>query len=145
MMLASLLPSSYAPLTQPLKPSLLFCVWLQAQAKREAEPESSVWAKRKAEEEALIAEANDKIWAEKRAAEKAAMEAAAAAKAKADQEKAKPMKRRVSTEGGGQVSQAGLMKLTVRDLRERCKEAGVATTGKKADLVDRLLQSLVAA
>ncbi|CAN0454831.1 unnamed protein product [Ascophyllum nodosum] len=39
-------------------------------------------------------------------------------------------------------SKSELMKLTVKELRERCKGADVPTTGKKTDLVDRLLESL---
>lgn len=43
--------------------------------------------------------------------------------------------------GGGGLSKEGLMKLTVKDLRERCKAAGVPTSGRKADIVDRLLDA----
>lgn len=43
------------------------------------------------------------------------------------------------------LSPAGLKKLTVKDLRERCKGAGVATSGKKAELIERLLNALVSA
>lgn len=39
------------------------------------------------------------------------------------------------------VSKEGLMKSTVKDLRERCKAAGVPTSGKKSDLVDRLVEA----
>lgn len=42
-------------------------------------------------------------------------------------------------------SRSGLMKLTVKDLREHCKGAGMPTTGKKSDLVDRLLESVASA
>ena len=47
-------------------------------------------------------------------------------------------------EEGGALpkSKSELMKLTVKELRERCKGADVPTTGKKTDLVDRLLESL---
>ncbi|CAN0296682.1 unnamed protein product [Hapterophycus canaliculatus] len=33
------------------------------------------------------------------------------------------------------------MKSTVKQLRERCKAVGVPTSGKKSDIVDRLLES----
>lgn len=42
-------------------------------------------------------------------------------------------------------SKSSLMKLTVKDLREQCKEAGMPITGRKADLVDRLLESVASA
>lgn len=43
----------------------------------------------------------------------------------------------------GDISKEGLMKLTVKELRERCKAAGVPTSGKKSDIVDRLLKALL--
>ena len=39
------------------------------------------------------------------------------------------------------VSKEGLMKSTVKDLRERCKATGLPTSGKKSDLVDRLVEA----
>lgn len=43
--------------------------------------------------------------------------------------------------GGVSMSRELLMKSTVKELRERCKAVGVPTSGKKADIVDRLLAS----
>eukprot|EP00903_Cladosiphon_okamuranus_P018813 g17304.t2 len=43
--------------------------------------------------------------------------------------------------GAPAVSKERLMKSTVKDLRERCKAAGVPTSGKKSDLVDRLVEA----
>jgi chromosome segregation ATPase len=40
-----------------------------------------------------------------------------------------------------ELSTSQLMKKTVAELRELCKLAGVATTGKKRDLVDKLIQT----
>lgn len=46
---------------------------------------------------------------------------------------------------GVDLSPAGLKKLTVKELRERCKGAGVPTSGKKAELIERLLNAPISA
>lgn len=41
------------------------------------------------------------------------------------------------------ISAAKLNALTVKDLRERCKGVGVPSSGKKAELIERLLNTAV--
>lgn len=45
--------------------------------------------------------------------------------------------------GDGDLSAAKLSTFTVKDLRERCKGVGVSSSGKKAELIERLLNAVV--